>query len=42
VGRAELMDNNMMAIINLANDKTYPEESTVLFEFAGESAAAGM
>jgi hypothetical protein len=41
VGRAEMMDNNMMKIINVANGTQHIEATTVLFEFAGESQAAG-
>ncbi|KAG5179705.1 putative d-lactate dehydrogenase [Tribonema minus] len=40
VGRAEMLDNTMMKIINVANAQNYPEETTVLFEFAGESPTA--
>eukprot|EP00953_Heterococcus_sp_UTEX-ZZ885_P004013 2664-Heterococcus_DN1.PRE.2 len=40
VGRAEMMDNNMMKIINVANGTQHIEATTVLFEFAGESQAA--
>jgi hypothetical protein len=37
-----MLDNEMMKIINIANDTQYPEAPTVLFEFAGESKAAGI
>jgi hypothetical protein len=36
-----MMDNNMMKIINVANGTQHIEATTVLFEFAGESQAAG-
>ena len=36
-----MMDNEMMKIINVANAVNHPEAPTVLFEFAGESHAAG-
>jgi hypothetical protein len=37
-----MMDNNMMKIINVANGTQHIEATTVLFEFAGESQAAGI
>ncbi|CAM9843689.1 unnamed protein product [Chrysoparadoxa australica] len=40
IGRAELMDDTMMKVINQANHKSYQEKTTLLFEFAGESPAA--
>jgi hypothetical protein len=38
VSRVELLDEVMMKAINLANDKTFPEEITLMFEFIGTGA----
>jgi D-lactate dehydrogenase (cytochrome) len=40
VSRVELLDEVMMKAINLANDKTFPEEITLMFEFIGTEASA--
>mmetsp|Transcript_6223 Transcript_6223/g.9312 ORF Transcript_6223/g.9312 Transcript_6223/m.9312 type:complete len:560 (+) Transcript_6223:58-1737(+) len=37
VGRAELLDDTMMKILNKANKKSYKEKPTILLEIAGES-----
>ncbi len=41
VGRAELLDDRMMEIINEINGTSFHETSTVLFELAAEDDAAG-
>lgn len=38
VSRVELLDEVMMKAINLANDKNYPEEVTLMFELIGTEA----
>lgn len=35
VSRVELLDENTMKAINMANDLRYPEEPTLMFEFIG-------
>ncbi|CAM6043410.1 unnamed protein product [Sphagnum compactum] len=40
VSRVELLDEVMMKAINLANDKAFPEEITLMFEFIGTEASA--
>ncbi|KAG0583718.1 hypothetical protein KC19_3G157900 [Ceratodon purpureus] len=38
VSRVELLDEVMMKAINMANDKNYPEEPTLMFELIGTEA----
>ncbi|KAG0598245.1 hypothetical protein M758_12G057200 [Ceratodon purpureus] len=40
VSRVELLDEMMMKAINIANDKKYPEEPTLMFELIGTEAYA--